>query len=203
MRLGLAPVVAGWLLVCCSTPAGAQIYRWQDERGTVHYTNAPDRLPGSYRIEVDPAPLPVTTPAASAEPAPEPRILPGASVTRIPFTPGEPILVSARIGGGGPVTLLLDTGADRTIVAPQVLWRLGISTLSAPRAEIKGVTGLGHGAVVQVASVEVGGARLGPLRIIAHDADLRRADGLLGRDFLEHFTVTIDARDHVVVLSPH
>src|SRR5262249_34097512 len=101
-----------------------------------------------------------------------------------------------------PVTLILDTGADRTVVAPQALWRLGISTANAPRAEIRGVTGGSHGDIVQVGSVEVGEAKVGPLRIIAHDADLKQADGLLGRDFLEHFTVTIDSRDLVVTLAP-
>jgi hypothetical protein len=53
-----------------------------------------------------------------------------------------------------------------------------------------------------VASMEVGEAKVGPLRIIAHDADLKKADGLLGRDFLEHFTVTIDSRELVVTLAP-
>ena len=209
MRAGIRTIAVAALLAL-SAPAGAQIYRWQDVRGTVHYTNSADRLPGSsYRLEVDP-PLPVAGPAPpiadpaspGAEPAPPATLLPGAGPARIPYRPGEPILVLARIGGTGPLTLLLDTGADRTIVAPQALGRLGISTLNAPRAEIKGVTGLGQGGVVQVASLEVGAARVGPLRIIAHDADLGRADGLLGRDFLEHFTVTIDARERVVTLSP-
>ena len=64
------------------------------------------------------------------------------------------------------------------------------------------MTGTGQGGVVQVASVEVGQARVGPLRIIAHDAELRKADGLLGRDFLEHFTVTIDSKGQQVTLTP-
>jgi hypothetical protein len=74
--------------------------------------------------------------------------------------------------------------------------------VNAPRAVIRGVTGSGHADVVQVASVQVGNAKVGPLRIVAHDADLRQAEGLLGRDFLEHFTVTIDAREQIVTLAP-
>src|SRR5262249_54083408 len=116
--------------------------------------------------------------------------------------PGDAIMVSARLGGAGPLTLILDTGADRTIVAPQALSRLGISTSGAPRAEIRGVTGSSLGDVVEVGSIEVGLARVGPLKIIAHDADLKKADGLLGRDFLEHFTVTIDSKERVVTLVP-
>lgn len=83
-----------------------------------------------------------------------------------------------------------------------MLWRLGISTANAPRAEIKGVTGRSEGDLVQVTSVEVGEARMGSLLIIAHDADLKVADGLLGRDFLGRFSVTIDAKEGIVTLAP-
>jgi len=43
---------------------------------------------------------------------------------------------------------------------------------------------------------------VGPLVLVAHDAGLPQADGLLGRDFLGLFTVTIDARAGVVTLAP-
>jgi hypothetical protein len=200
MRVAVAPALVTLLLL--ATDARGQIYRWQDDRGTVHYTNALDRVPGApYRSEVDALPA-APPPDPDAEAGPPTALLPGSGTARVPYQPGEPILVTARIDGSGPVTLLLDTGADRTVVAPQALGRLGISTLNAPRADIKGVTGIGQGGLVEVASLEVGAARVGPLRIIAHDADLGRADGLLGRDFLEHFTVTIDARERAVTLSP-
>jgi hypothetical protein len=38
---------------------------------------------------------------------------------------------------------------------------------------------------------------------VAHDAGLPQADGLLGRDFLSLFAVTIDPRERVVTLEPH
>jgi hypothetical protein len=44
---------------------------------------------------------------------------------------------------------------------------------------------------------------VGPLAIVAHDAGLPQADGLLGRDFLSLFSVTIDARASVVTLEPN
>ena len=88
------------------------------------------------------------------------------------------------------------------MIAPQALSRLGISTVNAPRAEVRGVTGTSQGDVVLVSSLDVGEAKVGPLRIIALDADLKKADGLLGRDFLGHFTVTIDPKEQVVTLIP-
>jgi len=100
------------------------------------------------------------------------------------------------------VTLVLDTGVDRTMVSPAALERLGIQTAGALRARLRGVTGESAVAVVQVTSVVVGEAVVGPLSLVAHDAGLPGADGLLGRDFLGAFTVTIDARAGVVTLAP-
>jgi Aspartyl protease/Domain of unknown function (DUF4124) len=199
MRTGAA--VGLGIVLLLPALALAQMYRWEDPRGTLHYTNTPEAIPESYRAQVDPLPAAPMLPA-KAEPIAPAAIARSVIVTRIPYTRGDPIFVNARIGGTGPLTLILDTGADRTMVAPQALWRLGISTANAPRAEIRGVTGASQGDVVQVASVEIGEAKVGPLRIIAHDADLKKADGLLGRDFLEHFTVTIDSRELVVTLAP-
>jgi predicted aspartyl protease len=113
------------------------------------------------------------------------------------------VLVSVRINDSGPITLILDTGADRTMVAPSALSRLGISFDNALRGVVRGVTGASDAEAVWVNSVEIGGAKVGPLLIIAHDADLRGADGLLGRDFLANFNVTIDAKERIVTLVPN
>jgi len=193
MRLGAA-VGLGMVLLLPAL-ASAQVYRWEDE-GTLHFTNTFDRIPEPHRSQLGPPP------PVSANRADEVAPAPSETITRIPYTPGSPIFVSAHIGGAGPVTLILDTGADRTMVSPEALGRLGIATADAPIAQIRGVTGTGQGSVVQVASIEVGQAKVGPLGIIAHDADLKKADGLLGRDFLEHFTVTIDSREQQVTLVP-
>jgi hypothetical protein len=54
-----------------------------------------------------------------------------------------------------------------------------------------------------VESIEVEGARFGPLMVVSHDAGLGSGrDGLLGRDFLDNFVVTIDSSARVVTLSP-
>ncbi|MEK7363611.1 MAG: aspartyl protease family protein [candidate division NC10 bacterium] len=178
--------------------APAQMVRWIDDQGRVHYSEGLDSVPERYRATAKPLALPTSPPAPEArQPGPPP---PG--VTKIPFKPGSPILVSAKINGGGPVTLMLDTGADTTVVNPLALWRLGISTWFAPRAEIRGATGTTSVDIVRVQSIEVGEAKAGPLVIVAHDIDFKNADGLLGRDFLNHFNVNIDSAAGIVTLSP-
>jgi hypothetical protein len=172
--------------------ADVSVYRWVDDDGTLNYASGLDRVPERHRGSAELVPV---SPSEVVAP-------PAAVVSRLDFVPGAPILVSARIGGAGPVTLLLDTGADRTLVSPATLHALGLLAESAGRTRIKGVAGGAEADVVWVSSLEVGNARTGPLPIIAHDAGLDRAQGLLGRDFLDRFRVTIDSQNGVVILAP-
>jgi predicted aspartyl protease len=197
-----APHVAGLLgalgtAALLVTSLGAQVYHWVDDQGIIHYTTGIESVPERHRADarvmagspVD-APLPPSPPARTG-------------ATTIPFTAGRPIVVAAQINGAGPVTLILDTGADRTMVAPGTLARLGIAAAAAGRAEIRGVTGTVLADVLWVDFIEVSNARAGPLAIVAHDAGLAEADGLLGRDFLSLFSVAIDARASIVTLEPN
>ncbi len=180
-------------------PTFADIYYWIDDQGTQYYTTRLESIPEPYRSKAIPLSLP-TSPPVPPEITPRPL---QKGLTRIPFTLGSPVLVSAKINGGGPITLILDTGADRTMVAPSALSRLGISFENALRGVVRGVTGASYAEAVWVNSVEVGEARVGPLLIIVHEADLQGVDGLLGRDFLANFNVTIDSKEQVVTLSPN
>jgi len=177
----------------------ADIYYWVDDQGIQYYTTRLESIPEPYRSKAQLLSLPTSPPVPpELERSPATR-----GLTKIPFTPGLPVLVSAKINGAGPITLILDTGSDRTLVAPATLQRLGISTENAPRGILKGVTGTSYVDAVWVQSVEVGEARVGPLLIIVHDAGLKGADGLLGRDFLANFNVTIDSREKIVTLTPN
>ncbi len=190
----LAPMLVG---VLGPVAAGAQVYHWVDEGGTVHYSTGIESVPERFRLDARPLPA-----SPGASPALEPDVTPPpAGTTAIPFTPGAPIRVSVRLNGAGPVTLIIDTGADRTMVSPAALWRLGIATPNTFTAEVRGVTGATRADVVWVSALEVGDAVVGPMPIIAHDAGLAQADGLLGRDFLSAFVVTIDAKASVVTLT--
>jgi predicted aspartyl protease len=185
--------------ICAVAPcADAQVYHWVDDQGVVHYTTGIESVPERYR---DAARALASSPVDAATPEVPARGQTGSAT--IPFVAGQPIIVAAQINGAGPVTLVLDTGADRTMVAPAALLRIGIAASGTTRAEVRGVTGTTQADIVWVDSLEVGGARAGPLAIVAHDAELTEADGLLGRDFLSLFSVAIDSRASVVTLEPN
>ncbi len=193
--------MAVFVLFSLFMPAAAlaEIYYWIDDQGTEYYTTSFESIPEAYRSSARLLPTPTSPPAP-----PELQAIPSQkNSTKIRFTSGSPVLVSAKINGAGPITLILDTGSDRTLIIPSVLQRFGISIENVPRTVIKGVTGMSDADAVWVHSVEVGEAKVGPLLVIAHDADLNGADGLLGRDFLAHFNVTIDSKERVVTFTPN
>jgi len=188
------------ILLCLLFPATGRpdIYYWIDNQGIQNYTARLENVPEEYRSRAELLPLsPAPPPPPELKPGP-----PGKGTTKIPFSPGSPVLVQARINGRGPVTLILDTGADGTIISPAVLSRLGLSPENTPPITLKGVTGTGYASRVWVDFIEVGETRVGPLLIAVYESDLKRAEGLLGRDFLSHLKVTIDPKEKVVTLTP-
>lgn len=202
MRRAIAFVLAG-VLLAGGTPVSAQLYSWTDASGITHYTADPSAIPPRYRQDVSEETLraPWVPPAPRAADATSNGAGTG---TVVEFTPGDPIVVNARLNGV-PVALLLDTGADRTLLSPAAVARAGYGNLitsSDSSIRILGVTGSATAAFVTIPLLDVAGARLGPLSLIVHDAGLTPLDGLLGRDILDAFTVTIDSAAGRATLTP-
>src|SRR4030043_1615851 len=135
----MRPWMIAFVLMLMLLPAQAlgDIYYWMDDQGTQHYTTRSESIPEACRSKAIPLSLPTSPPVPpEITPRPSPK-----GLTKIPFTPGSPVLVSAKINGGGPITLILEPGADRTMVAPSALSRLGISFENALRGGVRGGRG--------------------------------------------------------------
>lgn len=181
----LAPLVlAGCLL---AAPAAAQLYRWTDAAGTVHYTADPAAIPVQFRDRA------MLLAAPQARPAPPPD--PSAPV-ELGVTPGAPITVEARLNGT-PLTLMVDTGADRTVISPGAIERAGFAGQAGRPIQVVGVTGTATAMLVTLPLLDVAGARIGPLSVIVYALPstlgaTTALDGLLGRDVLDAFTLSVD-----------
>ncbi len=153
--------------------ARAELYRWTDAEGTVHYTTDPASIPPAFRgavREIDtPTPGPVMIPA----PAPAGVVVPYA---------GGPVIVDASLNGVA-LRLLLDTGADRTLISPAAMSRAGFDATAGTPVQIRGVTGDAQAVLVSVPRLD-------------------GVDGLLGRDVLDAFTVTVDSASRRATLVP-
>jgi hypothetical protein len=177
----------------------AQIHRYTDERGNPVYVDGVHAVPERHRATA--VPLPLHNTPVSATPAPAPPADPGG--TTISFTPGQRIVTDARINDSTPVRLLVDTGADRTVIAPRALVAAGVSLTRGTRSEqVRGVSGSAETQRVVIDSLAVGPARVARLAVFALDIDQPGFEGLLGRDFLEQFNVSIDSGRGVVTLKP-
>jgi predicted aspartyl protease len=113
------------------------------------------------------------------------------------------MIADARINASASARLVLDTGADRTLISPRALAAAGVSlSRTVAMGKIVGVTGTDRLPYVMIESLEVGGARVGRMPVGAYDVAEADADGLLGRDVLDRFNIAIDAAQGLITLSP-
>lgn len=120
-------------------------------------------------------------------------------------TAGSMMFVPAQVNGLN-ARLLLDTGAGKTIIRPLLAQLAGIEPgREAPLAQIT-VAGGGQLSVplVRARSLAINEAAVLAIEIGVYEAmpDLPDADGILGSDYLSHFTVTIDRQKGTLLLVP-
>jgi len=121
----------------------------------------------------------------------------------IHYTPGRPILVTVRLNDRASARLILDTGADFTAIRPMVLLRAGVDLAQAVASgEAVGIGGTVRVSYFRLDSIGVGGARVHHLKVAGVELGLADVDGFLGRDFLNHFNVNMNATSGIVRLTP-
>lgn len=120
-------------------------------------------------------------------------------------TTGSMMLVPVLVNGL-KARLLLDTGAAKTIIRPQLAQLAGIEPgREAPLAQMT-VAGGGQLSVplVRARSLAIHEAAVDAIEIGVYEAvpDLPDVDGILGTDYLSHFRVTIDRQNGTLLLVP-
>ena len=195
-RAGLALIV---LAGCCclAAPAAGDLYRWTDAEGTVHYTADLASIPPTFRDTA----TPLNTPQARPIPPPTAN-----EPVALKVSPGAPITVEARLNGVA-LTLIVDTGADRTVISPEVIERAGLAGGAGRSVQVIGVTGTSTATLVTLPLLDVAGARIGPIVVVAHALPStfrgsNAVDGLLGRDVLDAFTLSVDTASGRATLTP-
>lgn len=202
MRLAGAVALACALAVAGPALA-AELWQWTDAEGVVRYTNDPETIPPAFRSGARDVGSPQPrSPAASVPTEPTAESRPPADTAVMPTEAGAPIKAGVRLNGV-PLVLIVDTGADRTVLSPAAVARAGIDvTRTREVGVIMGVTGNAVAREVTVERLDVAGRQLGPLGLIVHDIPATDVDGLLGRDVLDHFTLTVEPGARRAVLTP-
>ena len=112
------------------------------------------------------------------------------------------IMIPVMVNGRGPFQFVLDTGANTTVLGPQLAEALGLKVDRDQLVTMNGVTGSSPVPTAQVQHVEAGAIRLENRRLAVAQASLIGTDGVLGVDGLEDKLVLADfAHDRIEVLD--
>ena len=194
------------LLLLALVPAYAEIYKWVDRDGRVHFSDTLAGIPLEYRDRIEekvgltstlrsnPAPQRVLPERLSIAPAPPSYAVP---LRR----DGNAMLVEALVGGTVRTRLLLDTGAEFTVLSTAAARRLALNLGSTAVIPLRSASGVFFAPMLKVQSIAVGDAVVYDVEVIVHDAT-PGLDGLLGMSFLDNFLVTISTSDERLILAP-
>ncbi len=167
--------------------ANAEFYQYEDENGSVSFTDNPANVPKKLKKKRMVREDDISSPAPPSSPA-------DSGLTRFRFVNNQ-ILVPVTIGYNGQevqATFLLDTGANTCTISPTLARRLNIK----PRDAKAGLTQVVGGQVYLVGSVVLDHVIVGPHKRYEIKATVipgaGYGDGLLGMNFLKGLRYRID-----------
>jgi clan AA aspartic protease (TIGR02281 family) len=187
MWRSLGALLVGYVSITPPAISG-EMYRWVDEQGRIHLTDTPPQSKGALQEFKVYQP---SVPGQAREPSGPPVAGPG-GVKMTPTKPGGTVVIDAMLNRHVTVPMLLDTGADFTVLTKQVARDLRLSSLDhLPTREFKTAGGSVKFPIATLQSLRVGTAEARDVEV-AIDIDGHMPMGLLGMTFLRHFKVTVD-----------
>lgn len=121
-------------------------------------------------------------------------------VATINLDRSDRITMPVRIDGVGPFAFVVDTGAERTVIARELADRLGLA--SAGRARVVGLADAVMADMFNLGEVMLRDLPLGSARVPAFAHGDIGAAGLIGIDSLENHRVVIDFRNRRIDIRP-
>lgn len=205
------------LFVAGARAADAEIYRWTDAQGRLHFSQDIRQVPPDQRERAkqearqrpEHDPLQVygrggssdagdDAPAARSSSALRTR----RGTMRIPFERhGTLMRVEVLLNGRVRAPFFIDTGASGVSIPWSVAQQLGLKvTDDTPRIEVRTANGIVSEPVVQLKTVQLGPARVENLRAaISGSMEI----GLLGGAFFNNYVYQVDAAAGVITLKPN
>lgn len=200
------------LLLALASWSSAEIYRWTDAEGRVHFTQDLSRVPPAHRAQAEEGaatPRPDRLQTYSTPPAADRAAVHRSSrgprpgeLLRIPFERrGDMMVVEVTLNDRVSAPFVVDTGASDVSIPAELAGRLGIQIgPETPYRRYTTANGIIAKPVITLDSVQAGEARLEQVRASVSST---MGVGLLGGAFFNNFTFQIDpaANQIAVVLN--
>lgn len=160
--------------------------RWLSRRRFVGYGAAGSLMAGIGQAQTI-APVPPGSPADETA-----RIAAGSDRS-------EHLTIPVTINGHGPFHFVIDTGADRTVIANDIATQLGL--MRGADITVQGVVQSIDSRVVAVNDLSFGGITRRKLSLPVLPRKYMGADGYLGLDVVDGARVTLDFRNRMLDIS--
>jgi len=110
------------------------------------------------------------------------------------------LTVDTYVNGKGPFSFVVDTGADRSVIAEDVVKTLGLRT--GDDVIVQGIARALPAPAVQLDSLRMGRVAIESLPMPVLPRSWLGADGYLGLDVIDRQAVTFDFQNHKLTIQP-
>jgi clan AA aspartic protease (TIGR02281 family) len=183
-----------------------EMYKWVDEKGTVHFTDDLLSIPEKYRQDAEtrkpPKEISTSQPKEEPKSIPSSKISEGEGITVDLVRKHELFLVEVVLNRWMKQQFIIDTGASFTLISRQAARELGITiNETTPFIQVASVSDVISTPLVTLESIRVGEAEVENVEILIYPM-AGGGDGLLGNSFLNKFKVEIDSINSKMTLYP-
>jgi clan AA aspartic protease (TIGR02281 family) len=186
-------------LVIAISPGYGEMYKWVDEKGTIHFADDLSNVPEKYRPDAERRKTPVEITSSGVAERPE---SPPVSSPK----PAEPEKIEVDLSRKGEIwftevilngrlkqNFVVDTGASFTLINRVAAKELGIPVNeTTPFIRVSSVTDVVLTPLITLDSIKVGRAEVENVEALIYPL-ASGGDGLLGNSFLNKFRVVIDS----------
>jgi clan AA aspartic protease (TIGR02281 family) len=181
-----------------------EMYKWVDEKGTVHFTDDPSNIPEKYRQDAETRTPPKETSTSQPQEKPKPSLPKKVSepegITVDLVRKHELLLAEVVLNEKIKQHFIVDTGASFTLINLPTAKELGITIdENTPFIPIFTASSLIFTPLVTLRSIRVGEAEVENVDVLIHNMPSDSA-GLLGNSFLNKFKVVLDSNNGKMTL---
>jgi clan AA aspartic protease (TIGR02281 family) len=181
-----------------------EMYKWVDERGTVHFADDLSNVPEKYRSDAEMRKTAKEMFPSEVKEGPALPVMmkssPSDGVEVNLYRRHELWLTEVLLNGKVKRHFILDSGASFTLINRQTASELGITIDEyTPFIPVSTVSGVILAPLVTLKSVQVGKAELENVEALIHTMP-SESEGLLGNSFLNKFRIILDTTNGKMIL---